>query len=57
MYDCFTELPKEAGKYNVMIPGVRSFLPIFWKFDGEKWETNTLAKPLDGPGQAYWYDN
>jgi hypothetical protein len=31
------DLPKEAGKYNIEIEGVRTMMPIYLNFDGKNW--------------------
>jgi hypothetical protein len=59
MRDCFTDPPEEAGRYNVEINGVMSFLPIFWEFDGTNWSSDnfTYNRTLDRYGVAFWYPN
>jgi len=42
------------GKYNVVVEGVHTFLPIFATYDGENWS----KIPFYGTGKkAYWYPN
>ena len=31
------EKPECAGRYNVMVEGMRTFLPLFLEFDGTAW--------------------
>ena len=59
MNDCFTNPPTEAGTYNVSIKGVMTVAPIFWKFDGKKWDTKHYEAMMNGPlgpGMAFWYE-
>lgn len=33
-----TDYPAQPGNYNVEIKGVKTLMPMFAKFDGEKWD-------------------
>jgi hypothetical protein len=54
------ELPEEAGEYNIVVTGWRTMLPLFLKFDGEKWDVDSLLRFRDPTTDAlpavYWYE-
>ena len=57
MNDCFTNPPTVAGKYNVLIDGIMTFMPIFWEFDPDRgWKTDNWVNELK-EGTAGWFPN
>jgi hypothetical protein len=56
--DCAEDPPAEPGQYNIVIPGIRTLIAIFWTYDGQKWHQDRFLTPNPlKKGDAFWYDN
>jgi len=51
-----TQAPSEPGRYNIVVEGVHTFLPLFAEFDGAKWDKSVTGWQNMGH-KVYYFPN
>lgn len=49
--------PTVPGEYNVFFERMRTFLPLFFEWDGSKWLGRPSHYDEAMVGKMFWYDN